>query len=67
MWKDPIIEELHQIRQEYAKQFNYDWQTMLEDLKVQELSNTTNPIASLPMQTRKVVVPLPVEEVRKPV
>jgi len=54
MWRDPIIEELHQIRQEYAKQFNYDWQAMLEDLKAQERQNTTNPIASLPMQKRKV-------------
>ena len=53
MWRDPIIEELHQIRQEYAKQFNYDWQAMLEDLKAQERQNTTNPIASLPMQKRQ--------------
>jgi len=67
MWKDPIIEELHQIRQEYAKQFNNDWQAIFEDLKAKERQNTTNPIASLPRQTRKVVVPLPVEEVRKPV
>jgi hypothetical protein len=53
MWRDPIIEELHQIRQEYAKQFNYDWQAMLEDLKAQEQQNTTNPIASLPVQKRQ--------------
>ncbi len=66
MWKDPIIEELHQIRQEYAKQFNYDWQAMLEDLKAQERSNTTNPIASLPMQKRKVMVSVPAEEVSGP-
>jgi hypothetical protein len=56
MWRDPIIEELHQIRQEYAKQFNYDWQAMLEDLKAQERQNTTNPIASLPVQKRQVPV-----------
>jgi len=54
MWRDPIIEELHQIRQEYAKQFNYDWQAMLADLKAQEQQNTMNPIASLPVQKRKV-------------
>ena len=53
MWRDPIIEELHQIRQEYVKQFNYDWQAIFEDLKAKERQNTTNPIASLPMQKRK--------------
>ncbi len=56
MWKDPIIEELHQIRQEYAKEFNYDLKAMFEDLKAKERQNTTNPIVSLPMQTRKVPV-----------
>jgi hypothetical protein len=53
MWKDPIIEELHQIRQEYAKEFNYDWQAIFEDLKAKERQNTTNPIASLPVQKRQ--------------
>ncbi len=54
MWKDHIIEELYQIRQEYAKEFNYDWQAIFEDLKAKEQQNTTNPIASLPVQKRKM-------------
>jgi hypothetical protein len=54
MWKDPIIEELQQLRDEYAKQFNYDLKAMFEDVKAQERQNTTNPIASLPMQKRTV-------------
>nr|VFJ58805.1 MAG: hypothetical protein BECKDK2373C_GA0170839_10688 [Candidatus Kentron sp. DK] len=24
MWKDPIVEEIHRIRQEHAARFNYD-------------------------------------------
>jgi hypothetical protein len=32
MWKDPIIEELQQIREEYAKQFNYDLRAIFADL-----------------------------------
>jgi len=56
MWKDPIIEELHQIRQEYAKEFNYDWQAIFADLKAKERRHTTNPIASLPVQKRQVPV-----------
>ncbi len=45
MWTDPIIEELPQIRQEYAKQFNHDWQAIFEDLKAKERQNTTNLLA----------------------
>jgi hypothetical protein len=53
MWKDPIIEELQQLRDEYAKQFNYDLKAMFEDIKAKERQNTTNPIASLPVQKWK--------------
>ncbi len=53
MWKDPIIEELQQQRDEYAKQFNYDLKAMFEDVKTQERQNTTNPIVSLPVQKRQ--------------
>ncbi len=56
MWKDPIIEELQQLRDEYAKQFNYDLKAMFEDVKAQERRNTTNPIVSLPVQKRQVPV-----------
>jgi len=54
MWKDPIIEELQQLRDEYAKQFNYDLTAMFEDVKAQEQQNTTNPIVSLPVLRRPV-------------
>jgi hypothetical protein len=54
MWKDPIIEELQQQRDEYAKQFNYDLKAMFEDVKAQERQNTTNPIVSLSAQKRVV-------------
>ena len=33
MWKDPIVEEIHKIRQEYAKKFNFDPQAIFNDLK----------------------------------
>jgi hypothetical protein len=39
MWKDPIIEELHQIREAHAKQFNYDMWAIYEDLKAKEMKN----------------------------
>ena len=33
MWKDPIVDELHQIREEWAAKFNYDAKALLEDIE----------------------------------
>jgi transposase len=33
MWLDPIVEEIHKIREERAKRFNYDLKAMYDDLK----------------------------------
>jgi hypothetical protein len=42
MWKDPIVEEVRQIRQQHAKRFNYDLRAIVEDLrKLQEQSGRT--------------------------
>ena len=31
--KDPIIEEIHKYREEYAKKFNYDIEAMFRDIQ----------------------------------
>ena len=36
MWKDEIVEEIHQIRDNYAKSFNYDLNSIFEDLRKKE-------------------------------
>ncbi len=36
MFKDPVVEEVRQLRDEYAKQFNYDLEAIYRDLKEQE-------------------------------
>jgi len=33
MWQDPIVEEIHRARDEYAKKFNYDLRAICEDLR----------------------------------
>jgi hypothetical protein len=33
MKKDPIVAELHKIREEHARRFNYDLDAMFEDLR----------------------------------
>jgi hypothetical protein len=51
MWKDTIIEKLHQFREEHAKKFNYDLTAIFDDLKAQE-KNSTRKIISLPFKRR---------------
>ncbi|MBI1927988.1 hypothetical protein HYR99_27570 [Candidatus Poribacteria bacterium] len=36
MIKDPVVEEVRQLRDEYAKQFTYDLEAIYRDLKEQE-------------------------------
>ncbi len=36
MLKDPIIEEIHQIRDEWAASFQYDLRALCENIKQQE-------------------------------
>ena len=36
MWKDPIVEKIHQYREARAKKFNYDVQAMYADIKAKE-------------------------------
>ena len=31
MWRDPIVEELHRIREEHAAKFNYDPEAIAQD------------------------------------
>lgn len=36
MWTDPIVEEIHRIREEYAKSHNYDLDAIFADLRQKE-------------------------------
>ena len=36
MWTDEIVEEIHQIRETYAKSFNYDLDAIFADLRQKE-------------------------------
>jgi len=53
MWKDPIIEELEQIREEHAKKFNNDFKAIFDDLKRQE-QNSSRKIISSPFKPKKL-------------
>jgi hypothetical protein len=36
MWTDEIVEEIHRIRDEYAKSFNYELDAIFADLRKKE-------------------------------
>ncbi len=39
MYKDPIVEEIHQYREKYAKSFNYDLKAIFEDLRKKQIAS----------------------------
>lgn len=54
MWKDEIVEEIRNIREEHAKKFNYDLRAMYLDLKEDELKSDLKFVA--PPRKRKAQV-----------
>jgi hypothetical protein len=49
MWQDPIVEQIHKIRQEHAGKFNFDLRAIFEELKEQE-KKSRRKIVSLPIK-----------------
>ena len=45
MWKDEIVEEIHQIREAYAKSFNYDLNAIFADLRKKQAANGRKVVA----------------------
>ena len=39
MWEDPIVEEIHEWRAEYAAKFNYDLKAMGEDIRQRQAAS----------------------------
>jgi hypothetical protein len=36
MWRDPIVEEIHKIREEYAQRFQFDMDAICKDIQVKQ-------------------------------
>ncbi len=51
MKTDPIIEEIHRIRQEHAEKFNYNLSEIFNDLKEQE-KKSGRKFVSLPVKRK---------------
>jgi hypothetical protein len=39
MWRDPIVEEIHRLRDERAKKFNDDLHAICEDIRQKQTSS----------------------------
>ena len=57
MLDDPIVEEIHRHREEYAKRFNYDIHAMVADLRKREQQHPERLVSfpAKPARKRKTV------------
>ncbi|WP_204151000.1 hypothetical protein [Leptolyngbya sp. CCY15150] len=53
MWSDEILEEIHTIREEHAKAFNYDLQAICDDLRRKQAASGRQIISSPLKQPRQ--------------
>jgi hypothetical protein len=48
MWQDEILDEIHKIREEHAKSFNYDLDAMFADWQKRQTENGRDVVNLLP-------------------
>ncbi|MBV5298337.1 MAG: hypothetical protein JZU64_09480 [Rhodoferax sp.] len=48
MWQDPVVSETRALRDDYARQFNYDIEAMCRDLLAQQASHPARVVSFLP-------------------
>lgn len=53
MWRDEILEEIHKIREEHAKAFNYNLQAICDDLRQRQAESGRQIISSPLKQPRQ--------------
>ena len=51
MWHDPIVEEIHRIRDEHAKKLNYDLHAICEDLRKKQSTLDIKVVSRLPRRS----------------
>ena len=65
MWQDPIVEEIRQLRQQYAAQFNHDLKAICQDLRERQKkskrksSSYHQDLRGKSRQSRRTANPLP--------
>ncbi|MBE9202255.1 hypothetical protein IQ218_00660 [Synechocystis salina LEGE 06099] len=59
MFRDEIVEEIHKLRQEYARLFNYDLDAIYEDIKRREAISGRTYVTPNPTPKTKQEAPSP--------
>ena len=54
--KDEIIEEIHRVREEIARKYNFDVRAMLEDLQKQQSESKREYVSYAPKKVKKKVL-----------
>ncbi len=52
MWRDPIVAETRALRDEYARQFNYDADAIFEDLMAKQATHPERVVSLPPRKVR---------------
>ncbi len=53
MWRDPIVEEIRQLRQQYAAQFNHDLKAICKDLRKTQMEGSRKVVTLPPRPPRQ--------------
>ena len=48
MWHDPIVDDIHRVREAYAAKFNHDIAAMVRDLQEKAKQRQEHPVEFLP-------------------
>jgi len=54
MWRDPIVEEIRPLRQQYAAQFNHDLKAICQDLRERQKKSGRKVVTLPPRPARQV-------------
>ncbi|MBT8420120.1 MAG: hypothetical protein KJO08_04575 [Gammaproteobacteria bacterium] len=68
MIADPIVEEIHKYRDEYARQFNYDLDAICRDLRQKQARSGRKVVSFPPKRPDRILMEVPtdlVAEVRE--
>lgn len=53
MWKDPTVEEIRKLREEYSAEFGHDLDAIVRDLKRKERQGGRNTVSLPPRKPNK--------------
>jgi hypothetical protein len=53
IWKDPIVEEIHAVREEIARRFDYDWSRFYAHLREEQAKHPERVIGKEEFERRR--------------